>query len=396
MGNSVFILWFGGLNPAVFSAVPSLTRLAGSGVDLQLAPLPLVEERTCYYQTLTGAGSGKFGRFDTVYPERYSACADLSIPEGASGRLLQDILRSRKLAVTYLEDAYAPDALATLAGRTFDCMITRFLHLGNAGPDMIEAIVQRCVELAAPAAHLFVLTDVWGQQPGKLVNINDFLADVGLLEVGAARRRADIAWPETLAYGLGTGQVWVNLRGREQQGVVSPGREYQEVCDALISELSTNWLDPQTGEPVVEKVMKKEDAYAGEYLFKAPDLIVVYRPGYAVSPQAAALDFDGVSVRKVETAVRPASAYARLIASGPCLVNGLTETASLVDTLPSVMYLLGQPIPMHVDGRVISSIFTQSFRQRTPEQRVEDEDESLSDEEEGLIVGRLRDLGYLG
>jgi hypothetical protein len=394
MKNSVFILWFEGLNPEIFSTVPSLTRLATDGVDLRLAPLPLFERGVCYYQTLTGTGSGKFGRFDAVYPERYTARESPGIPEGAVGRLLPEILRSQKLAVTSLEIS-DKCAIDTLAGQTFDCTLVRFLDAGNAEPDTIEAIVQSCVELAPPAAHMLVLTDVWNQAPGKLVNINDFLTDVGLLEVGVSRNHEHIAWSETLAYGLGTGQVWINLRGRESQGVVSSGREYQEVRDALVSELRTNWRDPQTNQPVVERVLKREDAYTGEFLFKAPDLIVVYRPGYATSPRGAALDFDGLSVCEVDAGVNAKAPYARIIASGPCLVNGLTWTASLIDLMPSVMYLLGQPIPMHVDGHIISSMFTQSYRQRTPE-RFADDDDLLSDEEQDLIVDRLRDLGYLG
>src|SRR5258708_38689184 len=98
MKNSVFILWFEGLNPEIFSTVPSLTRLATDGIDLRLAPLPLFERGVCYYQTLTGTGSGKFGRFDAVYPERYTACESPDIPEGAAGRLWPEILRSQKLA----------------------------------------------------------------------------------------------------------------------------------------------------------------------------------------------------------------------------------------------------------------------------------------------------------
>lgn len=396
MKNSVFILWLEGVKPEHLSVVPSLAELAADGVDLQLKPLPLVEKGVCYYQTLTGMGSGKLGRFDAVRSEGYRAYEDTNIPEGALGRLLPDILRSHKLAVTFLETK-DKTALGSLAGQTFDCALVRLLGLESADTAEIDAIVRRCTKLAGPETHLVVLTDVWCPSPSKFVNINDFLADVGLLEAGASHDCAGIVWPETLAYGLGTGQVWINLRGREPQGIVGSGSEYQEVCEALIKELRTNWRDPQTGEAVVEQVLRKEDAYTGEYLFKAPDLVVVYRPGYAASPKA--LDFDGASVRDATVgagAPNGVAPYARLIASGPSLESGLTETATLVDVMPTLMYLLGQPIPMQVDGNVISSLFTQVYRQQTPVRRLESDEDLLSDEEEGMIVDRLRDLGYLG
>lgn len=394
MNNSLYVLWFEELDPELLTTIPSCAKLAASGVDLRLTPSPLVEKGVCYYQTLTGTNSGKLGRFDLVYPERYTAREDHSIPEGALGRLLPDMLRSRKLTVISTEIKGKPE-LDALANQSYDCTIVRVLDMA-ADPGAIDSIVQRCIELANPIAHMFVLTDVWRPAPAKLVNVNDFLADVGLLEVSAPRNRANIVWPETLAYGLGTGQIWINLRGREPQGIVNAGREYQEVCDALVNELRNNWFDPQTKEVIVEQVLKKEDVYTGEYLFKAPDLIVQYRSGYAASPNSFSLGFDGESMLKLEGEVNKKAPFARLIGSGPNLVSGLKESASLIDVAPSVMYLLGQPISLRVDGKVISSMFTESYRHLTPEKRVEEDEELLSDEEEGLIVDRLRDLGYLG
>jgi hypothetical protein len=394
MKNTVFILWLEGVNPELLSAVPSLTKLAQNGVDIRLTPTPLAEKDVCYYQTLTGMGSGKLGRFDAVRPEGYSAIRETSIPEGSLGRLLPDVLRSRKLAVTFLE-AREHTTLETLAEGDYDCALVRYAG-GQLNAATIDTLVQHSSELATSEGHLVVLTDVWHQEPGKFVNTNDFLADVGLLEVGEPRTRDGIVWPEALTYGLGTGQIWINLRGREKQGSVSSGQEYQEVREALINELRTNWRDPQTGELVVEQVLKKEDAYTGDYLFKAPDLIVIYRPGYAASPQSIMLDFDGASVSKARASSQALAPAARLIASGPRLAQGLTETAHLVDFMPSVMYLLNQPIPVHVDGTVILPMFTQSYRQQTAIQHTDDSDTSLSEEDEGLIVDRLRDLGYLG
>ena len=276
MKNSALILWFEGLNPAVFGDIPTLSSLAAGGVDVVLQPAPLVERSTCYYQMMAGIGSGKTGRFDAVYPEQYTAREDPGTPEGAQGRLLKDILVARRLAVTQLEVENL-NGLDALAGELFDCAIVRVLGMQRAAPALIDSIVRRGLELAGPSGHLFALTGVWEQSPSGLVNLNDFLADVGLLEVGALRKREGIVWPETLAYALGTGQVWVNLRGREPRGVVSSGAEYQEVCEALMDQLRSNWLDPQTREPVVQHVLKREEAYRGQVSVQSP------RPGGRIS-----------------------------------------------------------------------------------------------------------------
>src|SRR6266851_6388817 len=103
MKNAVFILWLEGADPKRLSEIPVLSGLAKGGVDIQLTPQPLFEKGTCYYQTLTGMGSGKIGHFDAVRPEKYSVLEEASAPEGAAGRLLPDVLRSRKLSATLLE-----------------------------------------------------------------------------------------------------------------------------------------------------------------------------------------------------------------------------------------------------------------------------------------------------
>lgn len=394
MKNSVFILWLEGVNPAHLSENPRLSTLANEGVDIQLTPLPIAEKGVNYYQTLTGMGSGKFGRFDAVRPEKYGVVEDTGVPEGAMGRLLQDVLQARKLSTALLE-AKSLDELGALFDQAYDCLIVRFAAggLDTAG---LESLVERFSQLASSDDHFFVLTDVWYPQPVNSVNVNDFLADRGILEVNEPRQRSGIIWSESLAYGVGTGQIWINLQGREAEGSVRSGNEYQQVRDVLVNELSNNWRDPQTGEPVVAQVLRKEEAYSGAYLFKSPDLVVVYRPGYVPSPKAAALDFDGASVGPRASASPVSAPAARLIGAGPRLAKGFKGEASLVDVMPSIMYLLGQPIIMDVDGNVITSMFTPAYAEQTPIQRINSDDELLSDEEEGMIVDRLRDLGYLG
>jgi len=394
MKNSVCILWLEGVSPARLSEVQLLSKLAEDGVDIQLTPLPLVEKGACYYQTLTGMGSGKIGRFDAVKTEKYDVFDEVGVPEGASGRTLPDVLNARKLSAALVE-AKQFDELQRLSDQRYDCLIVRFAaaSLDSAG---IEALVQRCLEWTSPEGHLFVLTDVSSEEAGRVASINDFLADTGILEVKEPRSRAGIVWSETLAYGVGTGQVWINLKGREAQGIVRPGTEYQQVRDAVIAELTNNWRDPQTGEPVVERVLKKEDAYSGAYLFKAPDLVVVYKPGYAPSPKSAALDFEGVSVSGKERAPSGSAPTARLVGIGPNLVRGFSGQSALVDVMPSILYLLGQPVTMELDGDVLSSMFTPAYLQQVPIRRISSDEELLSDEEEGMIVDRLRDLGYLG
>lgn len=395
MKNSVFVLWLEGVHPAILSQVPTVSSIAASGADLQLTPVPLIEKSGCYYQILTGMKPGKLGHFDSVYPEKYQVYEATTVPYGAAGRLLPDILRSRKLATTFLE-VKDGESFSQLAHKPFDCAILRMRAMEHADVQKVDAIVRQCLELAGQEARFILLTDVASSEPRAYVNINDFLADIGLLDVGASRNHDNIVWSQTLAYGVGVGQVWVNLSGREAEGAVRAGSEYQEVCEALTQELSTNWIDLVSNEPVVQQVLSREEAFAGDYVFKAPDLAVVFRPGYAPSANAMRLDFDGKSVSYgASVATEAVAPYARLIASGPSIAAGVKDTGKLIDIMPTLLYLLNQPVPEDIDGKIISTLFTDSYRKQTPVRYVEGDETLLSNEEEGVIVDRLHDLGYI-
>jgi len=85
--------------------------------------------------------------------------------------------------------------------------------------------------------------------------------------------------PESVAYSLIPGRIHINLRGREPKGSVEPGRPYLEVQEKLAGEL-LQMRDPETGERMVEQVMKREEVYSGPCYEQAPDLIMIPMRGY--------------------------------------------------------------------------------------------------------------------
>jgi hypothetical protein len=395
VSSTVFVIWLENVDPELLSAVSSFEYISTNGIDIHLTPYPLAENRACYYQTLTGMGSGKLGYFDSVKPIDYHVHSEENTPpDGALGHLLPNILHARGLPSIFLE-AEKWDELDGVAHSTQACTIVRAPIENNA--DAIEGLIKRYTERLTKDSYLLILTDVWHEPAAKFVNPNNFLADIGLLEVNTPRSRENITWSETLAYYLGSGQIWINLREREPQGSVSVGREHQQVCEAIQQELMA-WRDPDTNAAIVKRVLKKEDAYKGNYLFQAPDLIVEYQPGYAPSPNAMQLDFDTSAVYSTGNSKTGTAkdAYARLIAVGPNLVKGQRENARLVDVMPTIVYLLDQAVPGHVDGEVISTVFTQLHRQQHPQERIEDDEFLLTGDEEGQVEERLRALGYLG
>jgi predicted AlkP superfamily phosphohydrolase/phosphomutase len=92
---------------------------------------------------------------------------------------------------------------------------------------------------------------------------------------------AAVDWSRTRAYCLPTdleGHIRINLRGREPQGSVSPGQEYQRVCDELAAALEA-LIQPETGRRAVRAVLRTDDLYPGPRRDYLPDLIVLWSEG---------------------------------------------------------------------------------------------------------------------
>ena len=94
-------------------------------------------------------------------------------------------------------------------------------------------------------------------------------------------RSGRVDWTRTRAVSL-TGDVHgyirINLRGREAQGIVEPGCDFEDLCDEIAEGLM-GFVDSVTGEPVVAEVMRTDEIYPnGSRVEALPDLIVRWAP----------------------------------------------------------------------------------------------------------------------
>ena len=214
---------------------------------------------------------------------------------------------------------------------------------------------------------------------------------------------ADVDWRQTVAYSLGNvGQIYINVAGREPLGCVAPGSSYEQVRDAIIERLYT-LRDPETGEQVVEAVYRREEIYSGDQVERAPDIVFLPRRleyfGFG--------EYEFGSHRIVEAMKRGISGTHRMngvvLAYGAAVRPGVAlANAHIVDLAPTILHLLGVPVPAHVDGRVLEEIFSPAFRPApAPEpagqwQHVTNGAAGLTEAEKQILAERLRNLGYVG
>jgi predicted AlkP superfamily phosphohydrolase/phosphomutase len=130
-----------------------------------------------------------------------------------------------------------------------------------------------------PDAELMVMSDHGFAAFDRAVNLNTWLENRGLL----TRRGNEIDWPRTKAYALGLNGLYLNVSGREKQGVVSPA-DRSALIESIRAQLAA-FRDPSNGAAVVEVAQATHPSAANRRI--APDLIVGYRPGYRASWQTA-------------------------------------------------------------------------------------------------------------
>jgi len=213
---------------------------------------------------------------------------------------------------------------------------------------------------------------------------------------------ASVDWPNTLAHaGMPTEYaIYINLEGREPQGVVRPGKAYLSLREDIRQEL-LGLTDPRTGRSVIKEAFLREEIYQGPYVDSAPDILFQLEPGYLATHTSASGDF----VQDVSSEGRGCHAKEGIIvAAGPHIAQGRAiAEAHIIDLAPTILHVVGLPVPKSMDGRVLSELFTPQFQEERPvtfeESRSKEEPKShkgvYSTKEESAIEERLRGLGYL-
>ena len=239
--------------------------------------------------------------------------------------------------------------------------------------DAIERIYRRAdmfvgdvLERVEPGTTLLVLSDHGFHSWRKAVNLNTWLVQNGYM-VLEGQQPADktlddlfsggtfwenVDWTRTRAYAMGIGQIYVNLRGRESGGTVSPGPE----ADALLASLSAGLLtirDPEDGRPIVRSVYKGREIYSGPYIDDAPDLQVGMHEGYRVSWQTTLGGApDGLVYPNMKKWSGDHGGYDFSTTAGVLITNRrlARPDPSIMDIAPTVLKYFNVPIPAETDG----------------------------------------------
>jgi predicted AlkP superfamily phosphohydrolase/phosphomutase len=219
--------------------------------------------------------------------------------------------------------------------------------------------VGRAAEYVDEETIFFVLSDHGFGSFRRGVNLNTWLRDNGYLAVkdGAATAGPyfkGVDWSRTRAYTLGLGGLYLNIKGREAEGIVRPGEEAEALKKELIGKLN-GLPDTECDEVAIQRVYATSRIYRGPYLEEAPDLIVGYNDGYRTSWDAAQGKITGHVIEDNSKAWSGDHSLDPLLVPGVLFCNRKVdaEDPGLEDMAPTTLDLFGIPRPAYMEGKPI-------------------------------------------
>ena len=183
---------------------------------------------------------------------------------------------------------------------------------------------------------------------------------------GAVRQRlrndfyyGDTNWRKTTAFAIPsayTSFVRVNLRGREPEGIVEPGVEYESLLQKLERDLH-QLIDPHTGAPAVKQVTRTVEAFHCGPPASLPDLFVEWKPGAHFMARLVHPRVELVRPRPQVVRANNHSSKSFMAAAGPFIQErGALDGISPLDLAPTFLSLMGEPIPDTLSGKVIEAL----------------------------------------
>ncbi len=160
-------------------------------------------------------------------------------------------------------------------------------------------------------------------------------------------------WSRTRAYGLGLNGLYLNLAGRERDGIVAAGTEREALLEELVNKLEA--IKDVDGSAVVRKVYRTDKIYSGPATRLAPDLIVGWYRGYRISwgsilgGMSEDVLSDNDSVWSADHCADPEEVPGVIFSNRPIVA----KSPSLIDLGPSVLREFGLDIPGSMQGKNI-------------------------------------------
>lgn len=152
--------------------------------------------------------------------------------------------------------------------------------------EQIDQVIGEILPKLDDNTTLLVLSDHGFAPYRRSFNLNTWLLNNGYIvrKPGAGDEPfAGVDWSQTRAYGMGLNGLYVNMKGREKDGIVDPAQAdnlMREIRDKLLRIRDSQVKDPKVDPQVITRIDLASEVYQGPYAHSGPDAIVGYNRGY--------------------------------------------------------------------------------------------------------------------
>jgi len=233
---------------------------------------------------------------------------------------------------------------------------------------------------------LLVHSDHSVQRLDGRINLNEWLIQEGYLKLisrpsePAPLKDCQVDWPETVAWATGyTGQIYLNMRGRESQGRVEPS-DYHTILEELSEKLKA--IPGGNGQPLDTETFKRVEIHSGPYSKYGPDLFIYFdQCRYNISEMIGHDSLYSYDTAKgSDDGGHGREGFLAMVGPGIPAI-GEVKNMTLLDLAPTILSLMGLPVREDMEGKVL----------------LEKGGEVVySEEDEEAVRKRLSGLGYLG
>ena len=230
-------------------------------------------------------------------------------------------------------------------------------------PLVIEQLYRRMDQLVGrvrrslkPGDLLLIVSDHGFKLFRRGVNLNTWLFRNGYLSLKDGRTTCGewfegVDWSRTKAYAFGLSGLFINLEGRESEGIVPPGEA--AALKAELTERLSGLRDEARGCEAITTLYDTEKVYSGPYTENGPDLIVGYPPGYRTSWDSVTGKVTDEVITDNEKAWSADHCIDHRFVPGVLFCNRRIgkENAGLEDVAPTILGLYGVRVPAYMDGQ---------------------------------------------
>ncbi len=216
----------------------------------------------------------------------------------------------------------------------------------------LDAVLGEMIDRHGSTATVIVMSDHGFGNFGRQFNLNSWLRDWGYLGPPECTSiMKDVDWSRTTAYGLGINGLYLNMKGRERDGLVEPGEEREVLLQEIIARLEA--VTDIDGKRVIRGVHRSDRIYHGNATALAPDLIIGYYRGYRASWATCLGDLTSEVLLDNDSAWSADHCADALEVPGVLFSNRtiVGKSPSLVDLAPTILAEFGLKTPSVMVGK---------------------------------------------